>query len=340
MAFVIPEKYQVLRCAQQETAIEDEPDVTAWVKRTTINPTHPFAIWSSDDTSELTALYPDLPSEVTNGYRNCGIAIGRAMISNSIEITTAGGKELTQYLYRATHDGQPYMGLKSRGQNGAPGQYFAIQLFMHLNWNARVESPFMSCADSERFAWFVAAMYEAREYKNIKVHKIDTRAGGWDRERQRIWSLGSLVKELKFQRHPGRNRMSHEHFIENCIPGEAITSSDWEQVQNRIDPYFLRFIRSRAQPKKKEAKEEEEEDEMEEEEEEDEDEDEGGLEEEEDDDEEPKKESALKKKVESIKITAEEKGVSQGIAARMVGQSTSQVRRRMKNHKRLLQKAN
>ncbi|ETS87583.1 hypothetical protein PFICI_01411 [Pestalotiopsis fici W106-1] len=227
MALVPQETYQVLHCKHNETAIEDEPEITAWVKRTKINPVHPFVVWAKGDTSELTQLYQDLPKETTHGYPSSGISFGRAMISPSIDITTAGGENLPRYLWRATHDGQPYGGLRSRGQNGAPPPYFAAQFILHCNWKSRDPSPFMSWTSEKGSAYFVAASYQARGYNNVKVTRVDTQGEGWDRERQKIWRVASLVNALKYPGLAGRDVLMHEYLIENSVPEEAIESFNW-----------------------------------------------------------------------------------------------------------------
>ncbi|KAF3017508.1 hypothetical protein E8E14_011892 [Neopestalotiopsis sp. 37M] len=240
MALVPEQTYQVLHCKHNETTIEDEPEVTAWVKRTKINPTHPFVVWAKGDTSELTQLYKDLPADTTNGYPSSGIAFGRAMISPSVDITTAGGLDLPKYLWRATHDKQPYGGLKSRGQNGAPPPYFAAQFILHCNWKSRDPSPFMSWTSNEESAWFVAASYTARGYPNVKVTRVDTRAEEWDRERQKIWKVSSLVDALDYPGLAGRTVLMHEYLIENSVPEEATESSDWlKLVQTRLEAQEL-----------------------------------------------------------------------------------------------------
>lgn len=98
MAPVPRQTYQVLHIDQKETAIEEKPDVKAWVKRTKMNTTHPFVVWARGDVSELTKLYEDLPSELNVNYPNCGITFGRAMIKPSVKITTSGRKFLPRYL--------------------------------------------------------------------------------------------------------------------------------------------------------------------------------------------------------------------------------------------------
>lgn len=98
MAPVPRRTYQVLHIAQKETTIEEEPDVTAWVKRTKMNTTHPFIIWARGDISELAKLYEDLPSEFNSNSPSCGITFGRAMIKPSVKITTSGRKSLPRYL--------------------------------------------------------------------------------------------------------------------------------------------------------------------------------------------------------------------------------------------------
>jgi hypothetical protein len=314
MTLVPQTTYQVLHCEAKEIAIEDKPDIKAWVKRTTIDSKHPFAIWSNGDTTiELTRLYPDLPSDLMYGSRtNRSIAVGRAMINPSLDITTAGGKDLPRFLWRATHDGQPHLGLKSRSPYGAPGQFFAIQWVFHYNWRSRVPSPFMSWTSEESVAFKVAAIYRQRGFKNIKVNKVDTQGEGWIRERQRIWSVQDLARAFDFPNHPGL-KAEYEYLIENSVPQESTTTDDWLEIKDNLGgiKQLEETVRADAEDRMKEEI--------------------RRLQ---------SKQKALKEKMEKIKKKAKELAISEVDATRIIRTVERKFRRRYRGHSRLLTRRN
>lgn len=98
----------------------------------------------------------------------------------------------------------------------------------------------MSWADNEYSALRVACSYELRGHENIKLHKIRTRGEGWDRDRQRIWRVGALIKAFKYEGLDGPSRES-EFLIENSVPEQSLQTSDYLAMMEKCPKYHSRL---------------------------------------------------------------------------------------------------
>jgi len=252
-------------------------DIELWMVKSKEERKH-YLMWFKEGSTkldELRAAYPRHALEIT--HRGAGFVSGKALEQVEFDISTAlakRGPRRPETVYRVTHEGmgrdgifaQPHNGLKSRGFDinlRADPLYFQILVQKHLNFRARLQSPFLSVTSNHRDAIKLATVLDAHWYKGIKIHIINTNAldlatpapvpGPLDPPAPRtkeeglpddgrgpipgrsftMWHVATLVDLFGLQM---RTEHADEYLVENEIPEEAIICTrTWDQVRTRKD---------------------------------------------------------------------------------------------------------
>lgn len=190
-----------------------------------------------------------LPEDIA-GNNSGGFVMGKALSTDKTAILrTCGGLDRPRFVFRVTHEGtsdgkikpMPFGGLKARGYGSIKTDpiHFQDLVQLHLNWNWRGKSPFISVAVHVELALLFCEAYTFRRCRGIKLHVIKTSGKEWDHANQRMFRVNDLVDKLKLR---SRDVYHAECLVENSIPEGSVvrTVTDWK----RIPPRWKSYMRS------------------------------------------------------------------------------------------------
>ncbi|KAI0116774.1 hypothetical protein F4814DRAFT_447776 [Daldinia grandis] len=239
MSIVPVEEVLIPQYGERRLAQASMPDIKAWIVDSKAGNGIPFKLWMKPELyEELKALYPNIPS-MGEIIRGGGFLQGRPMLEPSIAIRTCGGSRRPKKLYRVIHAGQPFGGIKARGYGTVDINplHFQILIQKHLNWNCSSPSPFLSVTDSLNKLRVIAAVSEARGFKDIEILDIDPAHESWDHRHQRLWNTRHLVDEFGTKILKSRRFLHQEFLVENMIPPKSILRRrPWKLLRRILDP--------------------------------------------------------------------------------------------------------
>ncbi|KAK5652867.1 hypothetical protein OQA88_9533 [Cercophora sp. LCS_1] len=92
----------------------------------------------------------------------------------------------------------------------------------------------------------LCAKLRERGCRNIRALKINVNDPGWDRDKQRIWSLKHLVREFGLRKPSGFSDWESEYLMENSIRPGAIKTILTLREMDRMTPLDLSLNQSDA----------------------------------------------------------------------------------------------
>ncbi|KAK1990837.1 hypothetical protein LX36DRAFT_737535 [Colletotrichum falcatum] len=173
--------------------------------------------------------------------RNHGAVNGRAMLSTSQQVQTAGGLSRPRLLYRVINGRQPGNGIESRLGRGSDPIFLQLHFQKHQNPQCREKSPFLSATASRETALGLAAKYAVRDMPDVQIIEFKTSGPGWNHDVQRIWRARDLIGRFDL---PGFNRVrvNNEYLVEHSIPEKSIVSRlHWKRDKDKLDPWGRRM---------------------------------------------------------------------------------------------------
>ncbi|KAI0446452.1 hypothetical protein F4803DRAFT_547176 [Xylaria telfairii] len=199
-----------------------QPDVKSWIVKRKTDPNKPFRFWSlPEEYDAIRQIYPDIAIEEGRG----SFIWGYPQLDLAIPIHTVGtSKDRPKYLYRLIHDGQPHGGIKARGYGLVIVDPFSFHILLrkHLDWRCRNPSPFLSATDSLDKIDHIYRLYIERGYRNIRFKVFRTDGPGWDHEKQKMYHVPRVLKEMDDRSPKYIEIMGHEYLIEGEIPLQSI----------------------------------------------------------------------------------------------------------------------
>ncbi|KAI3541395.1 hypothetical protein CABS01_03102 [Colletotrichum abscissum] len=254
MAHVPSQELVVARykLTSEKIADNDSSNVKAWLTK---NTTHniPWVLRVLPDyVSVLRNQFPGY-LDIIQQSRNTGCVNGTALLSITQKVSTVGGDERPEQLYRTIHGGQPHQGIKSRLGRGSDPIFLHIHLRKHLRGNCREPSPFLSATSSRARAVEFAVAYEDQGFSNIAILVFETTSADWNHNTQRLWDSKALLRRLNKEKKAGVC-FGEEFLVEHSIPETSIQRRyNWPSDKAKIDPrgFWERRARKALESKKK-----------------------------------------------------------------------------------------
>jgi len=223
------EHLRVARWGNKELRVGEHPDIEVWLTGWSEG-TSKATIRIKDGSNKIQELRDAFgydATELTTRSVRGGICNGRPLLDDNCIISTCGGENRPDSVYRASHEGNGRRGPSAHGGTKARGfelvkvtlEKFMMFVKRHLSSTCNDPSPFMSVTTDIQKAGRVAMNYETRGYRDVKIQKIRTKGEGWNHKVQRMWNLGALVSWFKLT---FREYYRNEYLIENSIPPEAV----------------------------------------------------------------------------------------------------------------------
>lgn len=229
---------QVVQWSHLEEA-ENKTESEVWLVKT-------WRVWTypggSTALQQAYAGEDDIDANVESG--RSGFVYGQALVKLHTTISTCVPP---RRLYRAIHSGSaedidpdtpkykidsgtPYESIKARGREIKMSPlFFQPRLQQHLECLSRHPSPFMSTTSDLNKTVRVAAIYQAKGFRDVRILAIDPWHPSWDYKKSRIWFLESLVDALNIAFLP---YFVNEYLIENEIPEDSIVERmDWLETK-------------------------------------------------------------------------------------------------------------
>ncbi|KAI8955547.1 hypothetical protein F4801DRAFT_574294 [Xylaria longipes] len=231
-SYVPTEEILVVQYEKRIVENTKNPHAKGWIVKHKADPNKPFRLWLRPGVHyKMRQLYSKFPKPRGKG----GFLKGRAIRNYATPIHTCGTNkdglqiDRPQILFRVTHDGQPHSGKKPRahGLVTVTPLYFHIFVLKHLIWPCRSPSPFLSATNSIGKKDHVVNLYRERGYQNIKLITFRTYGPGWDHQKQRMYHVPTLCKELDCRSLRYIEHMDCEYIIEGEIPEESIISEEY-----------------------------------------------------------------------------------------------------------------
>ncbi|KAI0017987.1 hypothetical protein F4780DRAFT_795532 [Xylariomycetidae sp. FL0641] len=200
-----------------------KPKSNAWVVKSKVAKYVNFKIWMRPGFSnELQKAYPKAP-DISQLRHRGSFVNGKAMTHIKLPIHTVGGKDRPRILHRVVHDRQPHYGEKTRGYGlvEIDELRFSMLVQKHLDWRCRHRSPFISVTDRQRKVNQVAELIIERGGTGVRIITFRSSGPGWDHQRQRLWRVWELARELGYSAF-GDKLFESEYLLEDEIPPESI----------------------------------------------------------------------------------------------------------------------